>query len=80
MPTLLLTGATGYIGGHTLQHLTLTHPEWSITVLLRTESQAKIISNQYPTSRIKIFVGSLKDLELVGKCAAEADVVLHNGY
>ncbi|KAH9215868.1 hypothetical protein DL95DRAFT_499320 [Leptodontidium sp. 2 PMI_412] len=76
MPTLLLTGATGYIGGHTLQHLTLTHPEWSITVLLRTESQAKIISNQYPTSRIKIFVGSLKDLELVGKCAAEADVVL----
>ncbi|KAG4434678.1 hypothetical protein IFR05_009824, partial [Cadophora sp. M221] len=76
MPTILLTGATGYIGGHTLQHLLLTHPEWNIAVLVRTESQAKLIHNQYPGARIQTIVGCLEDLELVGRCASEADVML----
>ncbi|PVH77911.1 NAD(P)-binding protein [Cadophora sp. DSE1049] len=74
MPTIFLTGATGYIGGHTLQLITTQHPEWNIITLLRTGTQAKIIRKQFPG--IQTVVGSLEDLDVVAKCAAEADVVL----
>lgn len=74
MPKVFLAGATGYIGGHTLQLITNKHPEWDITALVRTEFQAKILKKQIPS--ILAVPGSLEDLDLVARLAAEADIVL----
>ncbi|KAG4420386.1 hypothetical protein IFR04_006498 [Cadophora malorum] len=76
MSKVFLAGATGYIGGHTLQLITNKHPEWDITALVRTEFQAKILKKQIPS--ILAVPGSLEDLDLVARLAAEADVVLQN--
>ena len=74
MPKVFLTGATGYIGGHTLQFIANKHPEWDIIAFVRNESQVNNARKISPS--IRTVVGSLEDLDLVGRLAAEMDVVL----
>ncbi|KAI0701574.1 NAD(P)-binding protein [Cerioporus squamosus] len=67
MPTsgtlsIFYTGATGYVGGHALQHI-LAHPEahtFNITALVRNPDSAKMLESKF---NVKAVVGSLKDLE-----------------
>jgi nucleoside-diphosphate-sugar epimerase len=74
MPTIFVTGAAGYIGGHTVNLIAKVHPDWELVALVRTEEQAKIIQKQWPA--IKAVVGSLDDHALVSEHSASADVVL----
>ncbi|KAK0123993.1 hypothetical protein ONS95_008982 [Cadophora gregata] len=74
MPTIFLTGATGYIGGHALQLIAKQHPEWEIITLVRNKAQEELLRKHFHC--VRTVVGSLEDLDLVGNCAAEADVVL----
>ncbi|KAF8986593.1 hypothetical protein BDQ17DRAFT_1436193 [Cyathus striatus] len=70
---ILLTGATGYIGGSVLTRL-LSHPlseTFQITVLLRDPSKA----THFRTMGIKAVVGSHSDHDLLQKLAGDADVV-----
>ncbi|KAK7990662.1 hypothetical protein PG990_014942 [Apiospora arundinis] len=78
MPTkLLLTGATGYIGGTVLTRLReSTIPDikaLSITVLVRNPDQAAVFEGL----GIPAIVGTLDDAEVLRAAAAAHDIVLH---
>lgn len=75
--SILVTGATGYIGGSVLARL-LGHPEahsFSITTLVRSQSsaKAKILKEKF---NVKAVIGSLDDGGLVSSLTEEADVVI----
>ncbi|KAK6822486.1 hypothetical protein PG987_014031 [Apiospora arundinis] len=74
---LLLTGATGYIGGTVLTRLReSTIPEikaLSITVLVRKPDQAAVFEGL----GIPAIVGTLDDAEVLRATAAAHDIVLH---
>lgn len=75
---LLLTfysiGATGGIGGAVLDGLVKITPSVSITGLVRTSEQGKILETQYPT--IKTVVGSLHDEAVLNTELEKADIVV----
>ncbi|ORY11751.1 NAD(P)-binding protein [Clohesyomyces aquaticus] len=72
---IFLTGATGYIGGTVLDAITTTHPEYKVTVLLRTVPGA--FSSRYPN--VKIVKGDYDSIDIITDTASEVDVVVHNG-
>ncbi|KAI0701894.1 NAD(P)-binding protein [Cerioporus squamosus] len=73
---IFLTGATGYIGGAVLARL-LEHPgadTFDITVLLRSESKAKILKSQFG---VKAVIGTHQDYDKVERLVENAHVVFH---
>jgi len=71
---ILLTGATGYIGGSVLSRF-LKHPNaasFNITTLVRSSEKAKKLE----TFGVFPVVGSHSDVALVEKLSAKADVVI----
>jgi nucleoside-diphosphate-sugar epimerase len=74
-PKIFLTGGTGYIGGSVLHTLATTHPEYSITVLLRRIPEN--FTTLYPN--ISIVQGDYDSATLLQQNAAEADIVIHCG-
>ncbi|KAJ2922843.1 hypothetical protein H1R20_g14259, partial [Candolleomyces eurysporus] len=71
---ILLTGATGYIGGSALTKL-LSHPlseTFRITVLVRAAEKA----TQFRKMGIQAVVGSNADLDLLTELASKADLVV----
>ncbi|KAF6748043.1 hypothetical protein DFP72DRAFT_971947 [Ephemerocybe angulata] len=71
---ILLTGATGYIGGEVLSQL-LEHPKFSsfnITALVRSPEKAEKIR----ALGVLAVIGSHSDETLVEKLASDADVVI----
>lgn len=86
---VLLTGATGYIGGACLHHL-LTSPQpdlpLHITALVRHDAQATALHSHYPGSgsttgatgtTLTTVLGTLDERDLLIAEAQKADVVLH---
>ena len=71
--TILLTGATGYIGGSILTEL-VKNPSYKITVLVRQAEQAKKIEASLPG--VDTVIGSVEDLVLVERLATHADGAL----
>ncbi|GME37425.1 NAD(P)-binding protein [Neofusicoccum parvum] len=72
---IFLTGATGFIGGHVLHTLVSQHPEFEITVLLRTVPADFL--EQYPN--VKIVKGDFESADVLSDAASRADIVIHNG-
>ncbi|KAI0767991.1 NAD-P-binding protein [Trametes elegans] len=73
---ILLTGATGYIGGSVLQRL-LQHPKantFDITVFVRNVDKAKILESKFG---VKVVVGTLKDLGKLEALAENSHVIFH---
>ncbi|KAM0712295.1 hypothetical protein Q7P37_011390 [Cladosporium fusiforme] len=75
MAKLFLTGATGYIGGDFLHAIAKAHPELAITVLVRQESAASKLKQEYP--RVDVIQGDLNDSETLVKAGSGADVILN---
>lgn len=73
-PKVFVTGATGYIGGDALFHLSQKHPELELALLVRSEDKAKKVQSKYPNARIVL--GSLEDSDIIRREAAWADIVL----
>ena len=71
---IFVTGATGYIGGDALFHLTQNHSDLDLALLVRSESKAKHVQAKYPKARIVL--GSLDDADIIRREAAWADIVL----
>ncbi|KAF2196943.1 nucleoside-diphosphate-sugar epimerase [Delitschia confertaspora ATCC 74209] len=72
---IFMTGTTGYIGGTLLDTLVTNHPEYTITVLLRT-----VPSNfpaRYPN--VKIVRGDYDNFKVLSNAASEASIVIHSG-
>ena len=77
-PHIFLTGATGYIGGTALSHLTHTPSSLSnptITALVRTPLQASILEKAHPC--VNTVIGTLDSHNLLFAEAAKADLVLN---
>ncbi|KAF2175102.1 NAD(P)-binding protein [Zopfia rhizophila CBS 207.26] len=72
---LFITGATGYIGGSILDTIVTNHPEYDITVLLR--SVPLNFSTRYPN--VKIIKGDYDSFDILAEAASQANVVVHNG-
>jgi uncharacterized protein YbjT (DUF2867 family) len=73
---ILITGATGYIGGAILDRL-LVHPErssFSIFAIVRSAEKAKKFESDFDVHPI---VGSLDDHKLVEDAVAKSDIVIH---
>jgi nucleoside-diphosphate-sugar epimerase len=73
---ILVTGATGYIGGSVLDHL-LAHPKRSsfeIVSFARDAEKAQKLEAQFG---VKTVLGSLDDVQKIEDAAAEADVVIN---
>ncbi|KAM5358599.1 hypothetical protein ACJZ2D_015144 [Fusarium nematophilum] len=75
MTSILLTGASGYVGGQVLRELVRGHPEYAISALVRDATAAANIAQVFPS--IRTVVGDLDDGNLVEKEASQASVVLH---
>lgn len=50
------------------------HPDYEYTLLVRNEDRARPVQDKYPAA--KIVYGSLADVDVIEKAAAEADVVI----
>jgi nucleoside-diphosphate-sugar epimerase len=79
---VLLTGATGYIGG-TVLHLLLarqdqSHPRFHFTALVRSkDSAAKLATLSNGHHRVTPLLGSLDDWGLLADAAGKSDLALH---
>ncbi|KAK0730337.1 hypothetical protein B0H67DRAFT_28589 [Lasiosphaeris hirsuta] len=79
-PKVLVTGATGYIGGDAFFALYNAHPEFEYTLVVRNEDRTKLVREKYPdTEHVKLVYGSpsASYVEVLEKEAAKTDVVLH---
>ncbi|KAL1956246.1 hypothetical protein VTO42DRAFT_7506 [Malbranchea cinnamomea] len=74
-PKIFVTGATGYIGGDSLYAVAQAHPDWEITVLVRTKEKGELVTKQHPS--VKLVYGDLDSAELLENEAAKADIVYH---
>lgn len=77
-PKVFVTGATGYIGGDALFHLSQKHSDLELALLVRSESKAQKVQSKYPNARIVL--GSLDDSDIVRREAEWADIVLRECY
>ncbi|KAJ7034973.1 hypothetical protein C8F04DRAFT_1099651 [Mycena alexandri] len=76
MPSIFLTGATGYIGGAVLARL-LEHPlqrTFTITILVRSAEKASVFNDKFGPNLTAI-VGSTDDVKVLRTLASDADVV-----
>ncbi|KAE9406930.1 NAD(P)-binding protein [Gymnopus androsaceus JB14] len=71
---ILLTGATGYVGGTTLTTLLARGGDVKITCLVRGNNRAALLRKQLAVATVVV---DLDDTEKVKKAAAEADVVIN---
>jgi len=74
-PKIFLTGATGYIGGSVLTGIVTAHPEYNVTVLLRTVPTG--FEKQFPN--VTIVNGSFDSTDVLESTAAASDIVIHCG-
>lgn len=74
--TILLVGASGYIGGSTLSALVEKHPSWHVTVIVRNQNQASAIRNAFPAASISTIIGSLETSEILATEAVKASITL----
>lgn len=66
------TGVTGYVGGSVFAALAEKHPEYEMTVLLRSVPDGFV--NAYPKARI--VRGDFDSAEVLAAAAAESDIVI----
>ncbi|KAJ5601194.1 hypothetical protein N7510_010728 [Penicillium lagena] len=76
-PQILITGATGYIGGDTLHAILLEFPhlESLISCLVRKSKHSELLRSTYPS--LKLVYGDFDDLSLLEFLASSVDIVIH---
>lgn len=75
MTKLLITGATGFVGGDALHTIAKAHPEYQITCLVRNSSKGALVAKAYP--KIRLVYGDLDSSELIREESTNADIVCH---
>ncbi len=71
---IFFTGVSGFVGGQLGKALSQQHPEFELTVLVRTEEQAQKVKARWP--HMRTVVGDLDSHDLLVREAAASDVVL----
>jgi hypothetical protein len=73
-PRIFVTGASGYIGGHFVDRLSQSHPEYHVVVLVRDKAQGEQITTKFPN--FETVLGDLDSHDVLLKEASKADVIL----
>jgi nucleoside-diphosphate-sugar epimerase len=73
-PRIFITGVSGYIGGHLVDRLSQSHPEYHVVGLVRDKAQAEQVTTKFPN--IETVFGDLDSHEVLVKEASKADVIL----
>jgi aspartate-semialdehyde dehydrogenase len=68
------TGTTGYVGGDALFAFNEAHPDWTYSVLVRSEEKASQVTKAFPSA--KPVIGSLDDSAVIEEQAAQADIIV----
>ncbi|CAJ2501889.1 Uu.00g047420.m01.CDS01 [Anthostomella pinea] len=85
-PQILLTGATGFVGGTILTHLLSSSSpalnQTVITCLVRGADRAAVLSSKYGNRVRPVIYKDLDDLEATTAAAAQSDIVINTtlGY
>lgn len=79
MSTALVTGVTGYIGGHMFDTLLSHHggPAHKYIIYGRSKDKLAAVQKAYPKTNITIAVGSLEDEDALARAAEKCEIVLH---
>lgn len=70
-PKALVTGATGFIGSHLVEHLSTHH--WKITCLIRKRSRTECL-RKFP---VRLIRGNTDDTQILEKAVEGQDYVFH---
>ncbi|KAL2786605.1 hypothetical protein BJX66DRAFT_312461 [Aspergillus keveii] len=74
-PKVFLTGATGYIGGDVFYAVSQAHPDWEISVLVRSKEKGAKLAGEYP--KVRIVYGDLDSGDIIEAETKIADIVFH---
>ena len=75
MPTLLITGGAGFIGGHTAEMA--IHKGWKVRVLDDLSTGLKTKANGLKALGAEIIIGDIRDGETVNAAVLGCDAVVH---
>jgi nucleoside-diphosphate-sugar epimerase len=80
-PAILLTGATGYVGGTVLHHILNHEPfrDLTLTILVRGEERAKILKDSYGRRVQIVLFNDLSETEFIEQVASNHDIVINAG-
>jgi uncharacterized protein YbjT (DUF2867 family) len=67
------TGATGYIGGDVFYAVSQAHPDWEISVLVRSKEKGAKLAGEYP--KVRIVYGDLDSGDIIEAETKIADIV-----
>ncbi|KAI1264024.1 hypothetical protein F5Y18DRAFT_437215 [Xylariaceae sp. FL1019] len=81
MPSILVLGATGFIGAPLCQALKRIHPEWNVTAQLRRTStlSEKDLNTKLGTVDRVVQVSDWTDFDAIKSASAEHDLVINAG-
>ncbi|EXK44635.1 hypothetical protein FOXG_03908 [Fusarium oxysporum f. sp. lycopersici 4287] len=73
MPSVIVFGASGFVGAPYTKALKQAHPDWSITAYVRSpQSESQLNAN-------RVMVGDFSDFEKVKAASAEHDIAINAG-
>src|SRR4051794_37063163 len=77
--TLLITGGTGSFGNAVLQRFLTTDQFSEIRIFSRDEKKQDDMRNNYRDSKIKFYIGDVRDFSSVDEAMRGVDYVFHAG-
>ncbi|KAF2685875.1 NAD(P)-binding protein, partial [Lentithecium fluviatile CBS 122367] len=75
MKRLFFLGATGHIGGATLNAIQAQFPDVAITALVRDQNKAQRLSKRF--ANLEAIVGDFQNLDLIESVSQAADIVIN---
>ncbi|KAI0141238.1 hypothetical protein GGR57DRAFT_419478 [Xylariaceae sp. FL1272] len=81
MPSILVIGATGFIGAPLCKTLKRVHPNWSVTAQLRSSTtlSEQDLNNRIGTVDRVVKIADWTDYDAIKRISAEHDVVINAG-
>lgn len=76
--TSFRTGTTGYIGGDSLFSIAQAHPDWKLSVLVRSKEKGAKLASEYPQARV--VYGDLDSADIIEEEVKNADIVYRTYY
>ncbi|KAM0543303.1 hypothetical protein ACHAPJ_012387 [Fusarium lateritium] len=77
MPSIIIFGASGFVGAPYTRAIKEAHPDWSVTAYVRSTKPESELKASLKADRI--IVGDFKDFEKVRKASKEHDIVVNAG-
>ena len=75
--TILVTGGTGSFGKHFVSHLLKNHAFKKIIIFSRDELKQYHIQKEFSDSRLRFFLGDVRDLQRLHRAFSGVDIVVH---